>query len=97
MVRYYRRHAKELLRLAQCLDALAISAAIRGMGERPAIADHPLSPKLFIEEMLIAYAALRLRQRRPVPAPMRQRLLSSSTQQAFCCRPAARRPVGDAA
>lgn len=58
VVRYYPRHAKELGRLAQRVDALAISAAIRGMGERRAIADHPLSPKLFIEEMLIAYAAL---------------------------------------
>jgi DNA polymerase-3 subunit delta' len=32
-------------------------AAIKGVNERRAIADHPLSPKLFIEDMLLDYTA----------------------------------------
>ncbi|MBP0599385.1 DNA polymerase III subunit delta' [Herbaspirillum sp. LeCh32-8] len=58
VIRYYPRHAKELGKLAERADAIAISRAIKGMGERRAIADHPLSAKLFIEEMLIDYAGL---------------------------------------
>ncbi|MFJ3046577.1 DNA polymerase III subunit delta' [Herbaspirillum chlorophenolicum] len=57
-IRYYPRYAKELGRLAERADVIAISRAIKGMGERRAIADHPLSAKLFIEEMLIDYASL---------------------------------------
>ncbi|NUU03923.1 DNA polymerase III subunit delta' [Herbaspirillum robiniae] len=58
VVRYYPRYAKELGRLAERTDATAISRALKGMGDRRAIADHPLSAKLFIEEMLIDYAGL---------------------------------------
>jgi len=57
-VRYYPRHAKALERLAARTDALALSRALNRMGERRAIADHPLSAKLFIEDMLIEYAGL---------------------------------------
>lgn len=58
VVRYYPRYGKELGRLAERVDALAVSKALRGMGDRRAIADHPLSAKLFIEEMLIDYVRL---------------------------------------
>ncbi|KAF1037492.1 MAG: DNA polymerase III subunit delta' [Herbaspirillum frisingense] len=58
VIRYYPRYAKELGRLADRVDAIGISRAIKGMGDRRAIADHPLSAKLFIEEMLIDYAGL---------------------------------------
>jgi DNA polymerase-3 subunit delta' len=32
-------------------------AAIKGANERRATADHPLSPKLFLEDMLLDYTA----------------------------------------
>jgi DNA polymerase-3 subunit delta' len=31
--------------------------AIKSANERRAVADHPLSPKLFVEDMLLDYAA----------------------------------------
>lgn len=58
VIRYYPRYAKELGRLTERVDVIAVSRAIKGMGERRAIADHPLSAKLFIEEMLMDYAGL---------------------------------------
>ncbi|WDZ94353.1 DNA polymerase III subunit delta' [Herbaspirillum sp. WKF16] len=58
VIRYYPRYAKELGRLAERADVITISRAIKGMGERRAIADHPLSAKLFIEEMLMDYAGV---------------------------------------
>jgi len=57
-VRYYPRHARALEKLAARTDVMVLSRALKGMGERRAIADHPLSAKLFIEEMLLDYAGL---------------------------------------
>lgn len=57
-IRYYPRHARALGSLAARTDVVAISRAIKGMNERRAIADHPLSAKLFIEEMLLDYAGV---------------------------------------
>jgi DNA polymerase-3 subunit delta' len=34
-----------------------LMVAIKGANDRRAIADHPLSPKLFIEDMLLDYTA----------------------------------------
>ena len=56
-VRYYPRYNKELAALAAKMHTAQLLRAIKGANERRAIADHPLSPKLFVEEMLLDYAA----------------------------------------
>jgi DNA polymerase-3 subunit delta' len=57
-VRYYPRRKRELTALAGKLETQSLLAAMKQINERRAIADHPLSAKLFIEDMLLAYAAL---------------------------------------
>ncbi|MFL9925995.1 DNA polymerase III subunit delta' [Herbaspirillum lusitanum] len=57
-IRYYPRYKKELGNLAARVDVLRISAAMKTMNDRRAIADHPLSARLFIEEMLLDYSSL---------------------------------------
>lgn len=57
-IRYYPRYSKELNALAVRADTGALLQAIKAVGERRAIAEHPLAPKLFIEDMLLDYAAL---------------------------------------
>jgi DNA polymerase-3 subunit delta' len=56
-VRYYPRYQKELAALADKIHVSRLLAAIKGANERRATADHPLSPKLFLEDMLLDYAA----------------------------------------
>jgi len=56
-VRYYPRYQKELASLADKIHISRLLAAIKGANERRATADHPLSPKLFLEDMLLDYAA----------------------------------------
>ncbi|HEY1044220.1 MAG TPA: DNA polymerase III subunit delta' [Telluria sp.] len=56
-VRYYPRYGKELAALAARVHTDGLMRALKSTGERRAIADHPLSPKLFVEEMLLDYAA----------------------------------------
>ena len=56
-VRYYPRYGKELAALAARVHTAGLMRALKSAGERRAIADHPLSPKLFVEEMLLDYAA----------------------------------------
>ncbi|MES2264948.1 MAG: DNA polymerase III subunit delta' [Pseudomonadota bacterium] len=56
-IRYYPRYRKEVERLAGKVHVSKLMAAIKGANERRAIADHPLSPKLFIEDMLLDYTA----------------------------------------
>jgi DNA polymerase-3 subunit delta' len=58
VIRYYPRHKRELGALSGKLDEHTLLGALKQLNERRAIADHPLSPKLFIEDMLLAYAAL---------------------------------------
>ncbi|MFC5512519.1 DNA polymerase III subunit delta' [Massilia jejuensis] len=55
--RYYPRHEKELAALAANVHTANLLRAIKSANERRAVADHPLSPKLFIEDMLLDYAA----------------------------------------
>jgi len=55
--RYYPRYGRELNGLAEKVHVSRLLAAIKGTAERRATADHPLSPKLFIEDMLLDYAA----------------------------------------
>ncbi|MYN18032.1 DNA polymerase III subunit delta' [Rugamonas sp. FT107W] len=56
-IRYYPRYQKELASLAGKIHVSRLLAAIKGANERRATADHPLSPKLFLEDMLLEYAA----------------------------------------
>jgi DNA polymerase-3 subunit delta' len=56
-IRYYPRYQKELAALAGSVHTAQLMRAIKNTNERRAIADHPLSPKLFIEDMLLDYAA----------------------------------------
>jgi DNA polymerase-3 subunit delta' len=57
-VRYYPRYAKELAALGARVNTVTLAGALKAANERRAIADHPLSARLFIEEMLLEYASL---------------------------------------
>lgn len=57
-IRYYPRYSKELGALAARADTGALLQAIKSVSDRRAIAEHPLAPKLFIEDMLLDYTAL---------------------------------------
>jgi len=57
-IRYYPRYQKELTALATQVDAGRLMGAVKAANERRAIAEHPLSAKLFIEDMLLDYASL---------------------------------------
>jgi DNA polymerase-3 subunit delta' len=57
-IRYYPRYGKELAALAARVDTVTLAGALKAASERRAIADHPLSARLFIEEMLLEYAGL---------------------------------------
>lgn len=57
-IRYYPRYGKELGALAARADTTALLQAIKSVGERRAIAEHPLAPRLFVEDMLLDYAKL---------------------------------------
>ena len=56
-IRYYPRYEKELAVLASKVHTANLMRAIKGANERRAVADHPLSAKLFIEDMLLDYTA----------------------------------------
>ncbi|MDB5775689.1 MAG: polymerase subunit delta [Herbaspirillum sp.] len=58
IIRYYPRHGRELQALAGRVETPALLAALKQVNDRRAIAEHPLSAKLFIEDMLLVYAAL---------------------------------------
>jgi DNA polymerase-3 subunit delta' len=57
-LRYYPRYRKELTALAKRTETGALLRMLKSVGERAAIAEHPLSPKLFIEDMLLDYSTL---------------------------------------
>ena len=57
-IRYYPRYQKELAALAQRADVADLLRALKAVKERRAVADHPLSAKLFIEDMLLDYSSL---------------------------------------
>lgn len=57
-IRYYPRYQKELAALAQRADLADLLRALKAVKERRAVADHPLSAKLFIEDMLLDYSSL---------------------------------------
>jgi DNA polymerase-3 subunit delta' len=56
-IRYYPRYQKELAALAATVHTASLLKAIKNANERRATADHPLSPKLFVEAMLLDYTA----------------------------------------
>lgn len=57
-IRYYPRYARELAALVEKVPAASLSGGLQALHERRAIAGHPLSAKLFIEDMLLEYLAL---------------------------------------
>ncbi|WP_338848718.1 DNA polymerase III subunit delta' [Massilia sp. W12] len=54
-LRYYPRHRSQLEALAARVTPQQITAALKACKERRLIAEHPLAPKLFIEDMLLEY------------------------------------------
>jgi DNA polymerase-3 subunit delta' len=57
-LRYYPRYRAELAALADRVEVGALLHALKGATDRRAIAEHPLSAKLFIEDMLLDYSTL---------------------------------------
>jgi DNA polymerase-3 subunit delta' len=57
-IRYYPRQQKALAALAQGVDLARLLHVLKLINQRRAIVDHPLAPKLFIEDMLLDYSAL---------------------------------------
>jgi DNA polymerase III subunit delta' len=57
-IRYFPRYQKELAALAKLTDVGGLLQMQKGLNERRAIAEHPLSAKLFIEDMLLDYSKL---------------------------------------
>ncbi len=57
-VRYFPHLQQAIAQLAARLPAERLQQALRDAGKRRAVADHPLSARLFIEQMLIEYAGL---------------------------------------
>jgi DNA polymerase III subunit delta' len=55
-IRYYPRYQKELSALAAKAEVPELLHALKAINERRAIAAHPLSAKLFIEDMLLNYS-----------------------------------------
>ncbi len=56
-IRYFPRYQKELAALAGKVHTANLMRAIKSVNERRATSDHPLSPKLFVEDMLLDYTA----------------------------------------
>jgi DNA polymerase-3 subunit delta' len=54
-IRYYPRYRQQLAALAGRVHTAKLLQAIKSTNERRAVADHPLSPKLFVEDMLLDY------------------------------------------
>jgi DNA polymerase-3 subunit delta' len=56
-IRYYPRYQRELAALAGRVHTARLNRAIKAANERRAVADHPLSAKLFVEDMLLEYTS----------------------------------------
>ena len=57
-IRYYPRYQVELSRLAERASNDALMKIIKSLQDRQALANHPLSPKLLIEDMLLEYSEI---------------------------------------
>lgn len=56
-IRYYPRYQRELAALAGRVSTGSLNRVIKATNERRAVADHPLSAKLFVEDMLLEYTS----------------------------------------
>lgn len=54
-IRYYPRHKKDLAVLAARMDIAALLQMLKSVNERNRVAEHPLVPRLVIEDMLLDY------------------------------------------
>jgi DNA polymerase-3 subunit delta' len=57
-VRYFPHQQQSLTQLAARVSAEDLQQAVRDAANRRSISDHPLSARLFIEQMLLEYTAL---------------------------------------
>jgi DNA polymerase-3 subunit delta' len=57
-IRYYPKYRREIDALAQRTNPRQLLAVLKQINDRRAIADHPLSAKLFIEDMLLDYSTV---------------------------------------
>jgi DNA polymerase III subunit delta' len=57
-IRYYPRYQKELSVLAGKVAVADLLRVLKQLNDRRAVAEHPLSPRLVIEDMLLDYARL---------------------------------------
>lgn len=57
-IRYYPRYHAALAALAARVDIDELLRVVKSANERRAVADHPLAPKLFVEDMLLDYSTL---------------------------------------
>jgi DNA polymerase-3 subunit delta' len=57
-VRYHRRHADALRRLAGSLVLERLLRFERSLAEAAAVAQHPLNPRLFVEDVFLRYAQI---------------------------------------
>jgi DNA polymerase-3 subunit delta' len=57
-IRYYPKYRREIDALALRADPRRLLAVLKQVTDRRAIADHPLSAKLFIEDMLLDYSTV---------------------------------------
>ena len=57
-IRYHPRYHRQLAELANRCDVSDLERVLKSVSERRAIADHPLSARLFLEDMLLEYSSL---------------------------------------
>jgi DNA polymerase-3 subunit delta' len=55
VVRYYPRYKKELAVLAERVEPAVLLRVLKTISARHQIAEHPLAPRLFVEDMLLEY------------------------------------------
>lgn len=56
-IRYFPRYERELAALAGKVHTASVMRAIKAANERRAVAEHPLSAKLFVEDLLLEYTS----------------------------------------
>ncbi len=56
-IRYYPRYQREIAAIAARVHTANLMRAIKAANDRRAVAEHPLSAKLFVEDMLLDYTA----------------------------------------
>lgn len=57
-IRYYPRYGKQISSLSTRADPGALRSLLLSLNQRKAVSDHPLSAKLFLEDMLLEYAGV---------------------------------------